>query len=289
MSKIYFLALIALPFFACRQKEIEKVPVNNGPVSIAYDLEGKGDTAVILVHGWSINRGYWEKQLPALAKRFTVIVPDLGGHGQSGHNRDQWTIENYATDVSAIIEQLGLNKVILAGHSMAGEICLIAALKNPGKVIGLVGIDNFKGFVQHYTAEQEAESKQFLNELSLHYDSLVGIFVRQGLFPPDSKDSISIGRVLHDAKAEDPIISVSTLSSLMQVSLQDSAMLGQLRFPLHLIAADPPPDMVQLKKLCRSGFSVRMIHGTGHYPMIEKPEEFNELLIMTLDDIARGK
>jgi pimeloyl-ACP methyl ester carboxylesterase len=289
MPKIVLLLFISISFFACRQRELKKIPIHNGPVSIAYDLEGKGDTAIILVHGWSINKGYWEKQLPALAKRFTVIAPDLAGHGQSGHNRDQWTIENYAADISAIIDQLDLDKVILVGHSMGGEISLITALQNPGKVIGLIGIDNFKGFVQRYTPEQQSESKKFLDQLRLHFDSLTGIFVREGLFPPGSQDSISIQRVLRDARNENPEISVATLGSLIQVSLEDSARISHLKFPLHLIASDPPPDMDQLKKICKAGFSVRMIHGTGHYPMIEKPEEFNELLLMTLNDIAKGK
>ena len=284
-----FLILLLLGAIACKRRELRYLPVTNGSVSIAYNLAGSGDTAIILVHGWAIDKEYWEKQVPLLAKRYNVITPDLGGHGQSGHNRNQWTIENYASDISAIIDQLDLRKAILVGHSMAGEICLMVALARPKQVIGLIGIDNFKGFVQRYTARQEAESRQFLDELKRNYDSLAGVFVRQGLFPADSKDSISINRVIHNAKTEDPNIAVSSLASLMQVSLQDSAMIGQLHFPLHLIACDPPPDMDQLKKVCKAGFGVRMIHGTGHYPMIEKPGEFNDLLLITVEDISRGK
>ncbi len=280
---------LALLISGCGELESNKIAVANGPVSIAYEMAGTGDTAIILVHGWSINKSYWKDQITPLSKRFKVIAMDLGGHGQSGHNRKDWTIENYSADLIALINQLNLRKVILVGHSMSGEICLATALAEPEGVIGLIGIDNFKGFVQRYTPEEEAQSKEFLQALGLHYDSLVRVFVRSGLFPPDSKDTVSINRVIHDATNEDSKISLASLESLMKFSLQDSAMLGKLRYPLHLIACDPPPNDSALKAICKSGYEVRMIHGTGHYPMIEKPAEFSRILEETIDDISKGK
>jgi pimeloyl-ACP methyl ester carboxylesterase len=274
---------------SCSSKDQKNMLVTNGDVIIAYHLSGKGDTTVVLVHGWCINKEYWQKEEPTLAKRFTVVALDLGGHGLSGHNRKQWTIENYAQDVLSVINQLNLKKVILVGHSMAGEICLQVAETAPDKVIGLIGIDNLKDFAQRYTPQEEAQSKEFLKELKTNYDSLSAVFVRLGLFPQNNPDTISMNRVIWDVRHEDPAISVQSLESLMHASLQDSALVGRLTFPLHLIACDPPPNDSALKSICKSGYFVRMIHGTGHYPMIEKPVEFTKLLEETIDDISKGK
>jgi pimeloyl-ACP methyl ester carboxylesterase len=63
-----------------------------------------------------------------LSSEYTVVALDLGGHGQSGHNRENWTIEDFAKDVRAVIDGLHLNNVILVGHSMGGEIILQTAL-----------------------------------------------------------------------------------------------------------------------------------------------------------------
>ncbi|HEY2347432.1 MAG TPA: alpha/beta hydrolase [Puia sp.] len=289
MKNAFQILAIFFLITSCSSKEQKLIPVKNGDVNIAYHISGKGDTAIVFVHGWSINKEYWLEEEPTLAKRFTVVALDLAGHGQSGHNRTQWTIENYAKDVIAVIHQLSLKKVIVVGHSMAGEICLLVATALPDKVIGLIGIDNLKGFVQRYTPKEEVQSKEFLQELRTNYDSLSAVFVRQGLFPQNNPDTVSMNRVIRDARHMDPDISVGSLESLMYASLQDSALIGQLNFPVHLIACDPAPDDSALRAICKSGYSVRMIHGTGHYPMIEKPVEFTHLLEATIDDIAKRK
>jgi pimeloyl-ACP methyl ester carboxylesterase len=49
-------------------------------VPIHYATQGQGDIAVVLVHGWAINRRYWDAQVPVLARTYRVVTLDLAGH-----------------------------------------------------------------------------------------------------------------------------------------------------------------------------------------------------------------
>ena len=51
---------------------------------IAYEVHGQGSPAVVLVHGWSCDRGYWKEQIEYLAPQYRLVLIDLAGHGESG-------------------------------------------------------------------------------------------------------------------------------------------------------------------------------------------------------------
>ena len=52
-----------------------------------------------------------------------MVAVDLGGHGESGMGREHWTMEAFGDDVAAVVRGLGLERVILVGHSMGGYVC----------------------------------------------------------------------------------------------------------------------------------------------------------------------
>src|SRR5262245_33688158 len=111
---------------------------------IACDVRGKGDTALVFLHGWGGDREYWKNQADAFASDFKVVTVDQAGHGASGTNRKEWTVEALAGDVVAVVKDLGLKRVILVGHSMGGPVALLAAKKLPGTVVAVIGVDTLQ-------------------------------------------------------------------------------------------------------------------------------------------------
>jgi len=61
-------------------------------VSIAYEVRGEGEPALVFVHGWCCDRSYWDAQLPYFAQKYKVVAIDLTGHGESGLDRKEWTM-----------------------------------------------------------------------------------------------------------------------------------------------------------------------------------------------------
>src|SRR6185295_7436006 len=113
MIKLFFACCLFSILSCVSTSEKKHVAIKNGDVSIAYTMSGNGDTSIVFVHGWGISKEYWKQQQDALSSDYTVVALDLGGHGQSGHNRENWTIEEFAKDVGAVIDRLKLNNVIL--------------------------------------------------------------------------------------------------------------------------------------------------------------------------------
>ena len=88
-----------------------------GGVRLDCDDVGSG-RPVLLIHGVSMSRRFFERNLDALAERFRVVNVDLRGHGESPACEGGHTVAQYARDVHALIEQLGLHGVVLVGWSM---------------------------------------------------------------------------------------------------------------------------------------------------------------------------
>jgi len=268
--------------------EKEAVAIKNGEVSISYTMAGNGDTSIVFVHGWGISKEYWKEQIEELSSDYKVVALDLGGHGQSGHNRENWTIEEFAKDVRAVIDGLHLNNVILVGHSMGGEIILQTALSFPAKVIGFIGIDNFKQFVTSFTPQEEKQVSDFMQSLKSNFDTTATMYTRLALFPRGYSDTNSVNRVIRSIRQTDSAVAIKALESLMYFALKDSEMISRLPIPAHLIVSDyTATNEESFRRAAKAGSSIRVIKGTGHYPMIEQPHQFTELLKETIHEIGK--
>jgi pimeloyl-ACP methyl ester carboxylesterase len=127
----------------------KQITIRDKQVEINYFQQGQGDTTLLFLHGWCIDGTYWKNQVEYFSKNYNVYAIDLPGFGKSKAERTNWTIEEYANDVTAFIDIMNLKNVVIIGHSMAGEIMLQTALTNNPKIVGIVGVDNFKLLTLH--------------------------------------------------------------------------------------------------------------------------------------------
>ena len=155
-------------------------------VRIRYEVRGKGEPALIFVHGWCCDRSYWRRQLPYFAKKHRVVAIDLAGHGESGLNRKAWTIDGFADDVAAVAAKLGLKQVVLIGHSMGGSVIVKAAPKMPCRVLGLVAVDQFFNLEERHTRK---EMDEFMAPFRANFREAVSNWVR-GAFTPKSNPKL---------------------------------------------------------------------------------------------------
>jgi len=92
---------------------------------------GGGDDPVLLLHGWPQHWYEWRNLMPALADRHRVLAMDLRGFGWSDAPRRGYEKENLATDVLAVLDELGLERVKLVGHDWGGWIGFLLCLRAP--------------------------------------------------------------------------------------------------------------------------------------------------------------
>jgi pimeloyl-ACP methyl ester carboxylesterase len=96
---------------------------------------GSGDDVVLCLHGWPQHWYEWRQLLPALAGAgHRVLALDLRGFGWSDAPRDGYEKENMASDVLAVLDELGLERVKLVGHDWGGWIGFLLCLREPRRI-----------------------------------------------------------------------------------------------------------------------------------------------------------
>jgi pimeloyl-ACP methyl ester carboxylesterase len=108
---------------------------------VAYRSAGSGP-AIVLVHGITSTSATWARVMPYLATRFTVIAPDLLGHGQSAKPRGDYSLGAYASGVRDLMVTLGQERATFVGHSLGGGVVMQLAYQFPERCERLVLVDS---------------------------------------------------------------------------------------------------------------------------------------------------
>ncbi len=239
-------------------------------VPIAYRVEGEGEVALVFIHGWSCDGGYWKNQVPYFSKDYTVVTVDLAGHGESGMGRERWSTEGFGADIAAVVDELGLEKTILVGHSMGGPVVLEAARRLGGRVIGIVGIDTFQKLGVKAPPEiAENFVKPFETDFSGHTIHFV-----KSMFPPGA-DSALVYWVAGDMSAAPPAVGIEVMKA--NLAYDPAPALKEINVPIYGINGSLFPVDIETGKRYAE-FEVRIMEGLGHFPMLEDPDGFNEIL-----------
>lgn len=253
---------------------VDSVPSEDG-VMIYYDVHGQGDRALVFVHCWSCDRTYWQNQVDEFAKDYRVVTVDLGGHGQSGLNRKVWTMAAFGADVAAVVNKLDLKNVVLIGHSMGGPVCIEAARCLQGRVVAIVGVDNFQSFGEKMTKE---EVEAWVAHLQPDFTPTVDFFVRS-MFPAGA-DSSLVSRIASDMASAPPDVAISAITETLLYDYR--AALVEVRVPIRTISSDKHATDVKGNAAIAASFGMKLMPGRGHFLQLEDPATFNRLLHETL-------
>ncbi len=269
---------LLLIFANCTTKNID---IENNGVKISYTDSEAGNTTLLFVHGWCIDKSYWTNQIIFFSPKYRVVTVDLPGFGSSGKNRNVWTVEGYGEDIAKLIKELKLKNVILIGHSFAGEIIVETANKSKDSVVGLICIDGLTTIGRDLTKQDGLE--EYFVALRSGFKE-VGKDYMKSLFYGVS-DSITINRVLSDFDKTDSSVAISSLEQNVNYSAKVLDNLKETNLKLYLINSDKNTFDSSSLIAENLAFKLTTIKSTGHFPMIEKPNEFNKQLKMTVENI----
>ena len=261
---------IAVTFFIYAQTR-DKTAISKDGVRIAYSVYGKGEPALVFVHGWCGDRSVWDKQVPHFAKKYRVIVLDLAGHGASGRQRKAYTQAAFGEDVAAVVNAEKANKVILIGHSMSGTIILEANRILKNKVIGLIAVDTLENF--EYVATP-ADKIKYIEPLKKDFVKNSGPFMRD-MFNKNADPKL-VELVVRNVARSNPKIAINTMEYYFDTPI--IPLLADVNVPLWSLNADMWQCYPEINSKYLKSYHLRVMPGRDHFLMVEDPEGFNKEL-----------
>jgi pimeloyl-ACP methyl ester carboxylesterase len=253
-------------------------------VPIHFQVQGQGEPALVFIHGWCMDLNYWDKQVAQFQGKHTVAALDLAGHGDSGIERKDWSVEAYSKDVEAAVKNLGLDSLILIGHSLGGLVMIEAALRMQERIRGLIGVDTLVDFEMSLPQD---ETDEWIEAFRRDFVQSTEEYVRS-LFPKGADPDL-VEQVVADMVAAQPKVGIGTLQGFFdyyKYKLRKAAW--QIKVPLICINSDMNPPEVEINRKYIPSFKAKIMAGVGHFPMVEDPETLNRLLEEAIGEISSG-
>lgn len=260
--------------------------IDVGSGQIYYEEMGAGDP-VVMIHGGLLDRRMWDGQFAVFAEKHRAIRYDARGHGLS---KAQGGTFSHHEDLKRLLDALKVGKAAIMGLSMGGYIAIDFALACPERVSRLVlAAPGLTG----YTFDSEALKKnnEALNKAARDNDlkTLVEYFQRSWTDGPARTPD----RVDPDVREKVRQMSMETLRNWnresREVRLEPAAIgrLGEIRVPTLAVVGDlDMPDILEIVELIGknvTGARAVVIKGVAHMVNMERPAEFNRVVLDFLD------
>jgi 3-oxoadipate enol-lactonase len=258
---------------------------------VAYKDHGGEGTPALLVHGFPLDAEMWEPQVEALGDKFRFVTVDLLGFGESDapQDRSAYSIEAYADQVKAVVDALGVGKVVLVGLSMGGYVVLAFMRKYRNFAAGIVladtraEADSPEG-IEKRTAQQKQVAERGTPELM---DALVGVLVSQSTLEK-KKDVMERVKSLID---NPPYGYIGALEA-MKNRLDSTAGLVEIKVPSLIVVGESdaltPPELSRKMHEHIGGSRLVVLPEAGHLSNLESPEAFNGALAEFLGRVTGG-
>jgi pimeloyl-ACP methyl ester carboxylesterase len=260
---------------------------------VFYRSAGSGPV-VVLVHGITSTSATWANVLPYLAERFTIIAPDLLGHGESAKPRGDYSLGAYASGIRDLLIALGHERATFVGHSLGGGVAMQLAYQFPEHCERLVLVSS-GGLGRDITALLRAASLPgselvlplLVNERVLGAGRAVGrLLGRIGLRVHTDVGEVLRGHAsLSDGEARAAFL--HTLRTIVdpggqRVDASDRLYLAQaIPFLLVWGERDPiiPVEHARAAHRLVPGSRLEVFPDAGHFPHLDDPLRFVRLLI----------
>ena len=262
----------------------KQVQVNG--VNISYTDRGTGKP-IVFIHGFPFNKSSWEDQLTALEKNHRVIAFDIRGFGQSEKGEAEASIDLYASDLLQLISELKLGKVTACGLSMGGYILMNAVCREPEKFSTIVLCDT-----QCIADSKEGREKRFKTIEKINAEGLEkfaegfvqNMFWRETL--ENNKELVDrVKQMITSQKKETVTGALKALAGRKETCNG----IKSLKIPALIICGkeDTVTPLSQSELLNNSipGSRLQVIENAAHLSNLEKPNEFNRILVEFLTTV----
>ena len=239
-------------------------------IKVHYQTSGKGDSALIFVHGWTCDGDFWRGQTSAFPS-LRVIAVDLPGHGQSDKPRAGYTMDYFARSIAAVMNDAKVKRAVLVGHSMGTPVVRQFYRLYPEKTLGLVIVDGALRLMF-----PKAAIDQLIGQLSSNYATAAPAMV-DGMLTP-IQDARLKAEIRTAMLATPDYVAISAMDGMADEKIYEKDI---IKVPVLVVLAKSPfwgPDTETFLRSLAPTLEFHQWEGVSHFLMMEKPEEFNQTL-----------
>ncbi|TAH44321.1 MAG: alpha/beta hydrolase [Bacteroidetes bacterium] len=256
-------------------------------IQLCYDDYGSSETAVIFIHGFPFNKSTWDAQTSFLSQTYRVLAYDIRGFGKSDPGEEKFSINLFADDLIAFMDELGIEKAIICGLSMGGYILLNALKRYPERFNAAILCDT-----QCVADTNEGKEKR-LKTIAQIEDGGVKEFTEGFLKAIFHEESINTKSALVN-RIRNTILSAKT-SSLTQTLLalaersETCSSLEQIQIPTLILCGEqdvvtkPEQSEYLNKKIKNSIF--QLIPRAGHMSNLEQADVFTRHILLFINNL----
>ncbi|HKQ76858.1 MAG TPA: alpha/beta hydrolase [Blastocatellia bacterium] len=243
---------------------------------VHYQNYGEGKEAIVFIHGWSCNLNFWKANIPAFAKQSRVIAIDLPGHGESDKPQITYSMDLFARAVDAVLQDAGVDRATLVGHSMGTPVIRQFYRKYPSKTRGLVIVD---GSLRPFSNPEQM--KQFMEPLrGPNYKERAGLMINFMLQPvKDNQTKEEIRAAMISAPQH---VMVGAMDAMMDDAIWKQ---DKINAPTLAIMAKQPQSTAEDETFVRElvpGIDYQVWEGVSHFLMMDEPQKFNDAVLAFL-------
>jgi len=269
--------------------EVKRQALSSG-AEVAYIDEGRG-RPIILVHGLGSYIPAWKKNIEALKNNYRIIALDLPGYGKSSKGPWSGSLEFYTETVMELADSLGIEKFTMGGHSMGGQVTLVAALQYPERIEKLI-LAAPAGFEEFHNGEKEWFRSVATPSLTLYVKPKQiqeNVFVNFHDFPQDAEFMIKDRIAMRDAEDFEGYAYIVAQSIKAMVDRPVLDYLPLIEQPVLIFFGENDrliPNRFltggETETIARQGHekipnsTLYMVPEAGHFVQFEKADFFNE-------------
>ena len=252
-------------------------------ININYELEGRGPV-VVFINGLTMTAAGWANQIKPFTERYRVLRYDCRGQGGSDKPEKEYSQEIHAEDLRLLLEKLELNKAHIIGLSNGGMIAQHFVLKYPDKTGALVLVDtcSYVGKLLELTIYSWIRATE-ADGNNLRYDVLLPQIFSEN-FIANNQGLIKTMKEF-SSEVNSPRAVINLAKASMKHNLTNR--ISQIKSPTLIIAGAEdiliPPRYSKILNEELENSELVIIKDCAHVPPIEKPAEFNSLVLDFLD------
>jgi pimeloyl-ACP methyl ester carboxylesterase len=251
-------------------------------VKLHWSSAGTGGETVVLVHGWTCDSTSWAAQVPVLAQKYRVVTLDLPGHGLSGSPKSgKFSMDLFARAVEAVRREVKADKVVLVGHSMGTPVIRQYARLYPQHVAALVLVDGLVAIPQGGGGPVPQPAQMSGPDGLKARENMI-----RTMFTPATPPALQQQVLNMMLRAPEATATGAMLATFDASNWKDDVMTMPV---LGIYAEKSQLANQDYSKKIFPAFEYVEIPGTGHFVMMEKPEEFDRILMAFLDKVKDAR